>query len=92
MTKLVPVAHDQQLQSESPSIDIDARSGHLVDQNSRESKVTGSDPLMSPQLLARHELQQMLNQGYQITDNRTSKAEVEDSFHRSLDAFNKGSK
>ena len=43
--------------------------------NSRESK-HGSDPLMSPQIAAHHELQQMLNQGYQITDNRVSKAEV----------------
>ena len=31
----------------------------------------------------------MLNQGFRITDNRVSKADVVDAMHRSLDSFNK---
>ena len=39
--------------------------------------------------MARHELQNMLNQGYEIRDNRVSKADVQEAFHRSLESFEK---
>ena len=57
--------------------------------NSRITSRLGRDSVASPTMVANQELQEMLNQGYMISDNRVSKADVTDAFHRSLDSFNK---
>ena len=57
--------------------------------NSMVGSKQGRESVMSPQLHAHNELQAILNQGFQITDNRKSKADAVDAMARSLDSFNK---
>ena len=88
VTKHVPVAHDQQLQSDgSPrnTLDPGSTTRRSMGHTSRFAQESGT----SPQLAAYQELQTMLSLGYTITDNRVSKADPETAMHRSLESFNR---
>ena len=54
-----------------------------------QSKLDGRDSLLSPKLVAQHELQQVLNKGYTIAQNQNMTSKLESGLQRSIDDLRK---